>query len=37
VSFFLNRVVGFFIGFPLGVYLEERRRLAEYARPALHP
>jgi uncharacterized protein YqgC (DUF456 family) len=27
VGFFLIPVVGFFIGFPLGVYLEERRRL----------
>jgi uncharacterized protein YqgC (DUF456 family) len=26
-GFFLVPVVGFFIGFPLGVYLEERRRL----------
>jgi hypothetical protein len=26
-GFFLIPVVGFFIGFPLGVYLEERRRL----------
>ena len=24
-------VVGFFIGFPLGVYLEERRRLGRHA------
>jgi uncharacterized protein YqgC (DUF456 family) len=27
-GFFLIPVVGFFIGFPVGVYLEERRRLA---------
>ena len=27
VGFFLIPVVGFFIGFPIGVYLEERRRL----------
>src|SRR4051794_19393914 len=31
VGFFLIPVVGFFIGFPLGVYLEERRRLARHA------
>jgi uncharacterized protein YqgC (DUF456 family) len=30
-GFFLIPVVGFFIGFPLGVYLEERRRLREHA------
>ncbi len=30
VGFFLIPVVGFFIGFPLGVYLEERRRLREH-------
>ena len=27
VGFFVIPVVGFFIGFPLGVYVEERRRL----------
>jgi uncharacterized protein YqgC (DUF456 family) len=31
VGFFLVPVVGFFIGFPLGVYLHERRRLAHHA------
>ena len=31
VGFFLIPVVGFFIGFPLGVYLEERRRLRHHA------
>jgi uncharacterized protein YqgC (DUF456 family) len=31
VGFFLIPVVGFFIGFPLGVYLEERRRLSRHA------
>lgn len=31
VGFFLVPVVGFFIGFPLGVYLEERRRLGWHA------
>jgi len=30
-GFFLIPVVGFFIGFPLGVYLEERRRLGNHA------
>jgi uncharacterized protein YqgC (DUF456 family) len=30
VGFFLIPVVGFFVGFPLGVYLEERRRLAHH-------
>jgi uncharacterized protein len=30
-GFFLIPVVGFLIGFPLGVYLEERRRLGEHA------
>jgi uncharacterized protein len=30
VGFFLIPVVGFFIGFPLGVYLEERRRLGQH-------
>jgi len=30
-GFFLIPVVGFFIGFPLGVYLEERRRLGRHA------
>jgi uncharacterized protein YqgC (DUF456 family) len=31
VGFFLIPVVGFFIGFPLGIYLEERRRLGTHA------
>jgi uncharacterized protein len=31
VGFFLIPVVGFFIGFPLGVYLAERRRLVQHA------
>ena len=31
VGFFVIPVVGFFIGFPLGVYLEERRRLGPHA------
>jgi uncharacterized protein YqgC (DUF456 family) len=31
IGFFLIPVVGFFIGFPLGVYLEELRRLREHA------
>jgi uncharacterized protein YqgC (DUF456 family) len=31
VAFFLIPFVGFFIGFPLGVYLEERRRLGAHA------
>ena len=31
VGFFVIPVVGFFIGFPLGVYLEERRRLGRHA------
>jgi uncharacterized protein YqgC (DUF456 family) len=35
VGLFLVPVVGFFIGFPLGVYLEERRRLGPHA-PAWH-
>jgi uncharacterized protein len=41
-GFFLIPVVGLFIGFPLGVYLEERRRLGAHAsawsstRHALH-
>jgi hypothetical protein len=35
VGFFVIPVVGFFIGFPLGVYLEERRRLGPHA-PAWH-
>jgi uncharacterized protein YqgC (DUF456 family) len=41
-GFFLIPVVGFFIGFPLGVYLEERRRLGRHpaawhsTREALH-
>ena len=29
-GFFLIPVVGFFVGFPLGVYLEERRRLGRH-------
>ena len=29
-GFFLIPVVGFFLGFPLGVYLEERRRLGRH-------
>jgi uncharacterized protein len=42
VGFFLIPIVGFFIGFPIGVYLEERRRLRAHAsawrstRHALH-
>jgi hypothetical protein len=41
-GFFLIPVVGFFVGFPLGVYLEERRRLGRHpaawrsTRAALH-
>jgi uncharacterized protein YqgC (DUF456 family) len=35
VGFFVIPVVGFFVGFPLGVYLEERRRLGPHA-PAWH-
>jgi uncharacterized protein len=31
VGFFVVPVVGFFVGFPLGVYLEERRRLSLHA------
>jgi uncharacterized protein YqgC (DUF456 family) len=31
VGFFVIPVVGFFVGFPLGVYLEERRRLGHHA------
>jgi uncharacterized protein YqgC (DUF456 family) len=31
VGFFVIPVVGFFLGFPLGVYLEERRRLGRHA------
>ena len=31
VGFFLIPVVGFFVGFPLGVYLAERRRLRLHA------
>ena len=31
VGFFLIPLVGFFIGFPLGVYLEERRRQGRHA------
>ena len=31
VGFFVIPVVGFFIGFPLGVYLEERRRRGGHA------
>jgi uncharacterized protein YqgC (DUF456 family) len=30
VGFFVIPVVGFFVGFPLGVYLEERRRLRHH-------
>ncbi len=30
VGFFLIPVAGFFVGFPLGVYLEERRRLGRH-------
>ncbi len=35
VGFFVIPVVGFFVGFPLGIYLEERRRLGPHA-PAWH-
>jgi uncharacterized protein YqgC (DUF456 family) len=31
VGFFVIPVVGFFAGFPLGVYVEERRRLGRHA------
>jgi len=31
IGFFLIPVVGFVLGFPLGVYLEERRRLGRHA------
>jgi uncharacterized protein len=31
VGFFVVPFVGFFIGFPLGVYLQERRRLGRHA------
>lgn len=31
VGFFVIPVVGMFVGFPLGVYLAERRRLADHA------
>jgi uncharacterized protein YqgC (DUF456 family) len=31
VGFFVIPVVGFFLGFPVGVYVEERRRLAGHA------
>ncbi len=31
IGFFVIPVAGFFIGFPLGVYLEERRRLGRHA------
>jgi uncharacterized protein len=31
VGFFVIPVVGLFIGFPLGVYVEERRRLGRHA------
>ena len=31
VGFFVIPVVGFFVGFPLGVYLEELRRLGRHA------
>ena len=37
IGFFVIPVVGFFIGFPLGVYLEERRRLADTRRPGAPP
>jgi uncharacterized protein YqgC (DUF456 family) len=30
IGFFLIPIVGFFLGFPLGVYLEERRRLGQH-------
>ncbi|HEY4098241.1 MAG TPA: DUF456 domain-containing protein [Baekduia sp.] len=30
VGFFLVPIVGLFLGFPLGVYLQERRRLGEH-------
>jgi hypothetical protein len=30
VGFFVIPVVGFFVGFPLGVYLQERRRLGQH-------
>jgi uncharacterized protein YqgC (DUF456 family) len=30
VGFFVVPVVGFFIGFPLGVYVEERRRVGQH-------
>jgi len=31
VGFFVIPVVGFFVGFPLGIYVEERRRLGTHA------
>lgn len=31
VGFFLIPIVGFFVGFPLGIYVEERRRLGPHA------
>jgi uncharacterized protein YqgC (DUF456 family) len=31
VGFFVIPVVGFFVGFPLGIYVEERRRLGSHA------
>jgi hypothetical protein len=31
VGFFVIPIVGFFVGFPLGIYLEERRRLGPHA------
>jgi uncharacterized protein len=31
IGFFVIPVVGFFLGFPLGVYAEERRRLGRHA------
>jgi uncharacterized protein YqgC (DUF456 family) len=31
VGFFVIPVVGFFVGFPLGIYLAERRRLGRHA------
>jgi uncharacterized protein YqgC (DUF456 family) len=30
VGFFVIPIVGFFVGFPIGVYLEERRRLGHH-------
>lgn len=31
VGFFVIPIVGFFVGFPLGIYVEERRRLGPHA------